>query len=93
MCCRTGRFTESDPTRPIVADFRLISATNQDLRDMISEKQFREDLYYRINTIEITAPPLRERGQDIIDLAIYFLEKYRLKHNDAGLQFSGDALE
>jgi DNA-binding NtrC family response regulator len=76
-----------------VADFRLISATNQDLRAMIAEKSFREDLYYRINTIEITAPPLRERGQDIVDLASYFLEKYRFKHQRPGLQFSGVALE
>ncbi len=75
------------------ADFRLISATNQNLPELISEKRFREDLYYRINTIEITAPPLRVRGQDIIDLANYFLEKYRLKHQRTGLLFSGDALD
>jgi transcriptional regulator with PAS, ATPase and Fis domain len=79
--------------KPQAADFRLISATNQDLLEMISEKRFREDLYYRINTIEITAPPLRERGQDVIDLANYFLEKYRFKHHRPGLLFSGGALE
>ena len=79
--------------KPQSADFRLISATNQDLREMISEKRFREDLYYRINTIEITSPPLRERGQDIIDLANYFLEKYRVKHHRPGLLFSPGALE
>ena len=79
--------------KPRVTDFRLICATNQDLHEMISEKRFREDLYYRINTIEITAPPLRERGQDIIDLANYFLEKYRGKHHRPGLVFSGEALE
>jgi len=79
--------------RPRVTDFRLICATNQDLHEMISDKRFREDLYYRINTIEITAPPLRERGQDIIDLANYFLEKYSVKHHRPGLVFSGEALE
>lgn len=79
--------------KPLAADFRLISATNQDLRDKIAEKQFREDLYYRINTIEITAPPLRDRGQDIIDLANYFLEKYREKHKRPGLKFSPGTLE
>ena len=79
--------------KPQAADFRLISATNQDLRAMISEKRFREDLYYRINTIEITAPPLRERGQDIIDLANYFLEKYRLKHKRPELLFSPGAMD
>ena len=79
--------------KPQAADFRLISATNQDLRTMISEKKFREDLYYRINTIEITAPPLRERGQDIIDLTHYFLDKYRVKHKRPGLLFSPGALD
>jgi len=79
--------------KPLAADFRLISATNQDLRAMIEEKSFREDLYYRLNTIEITAPPLRDRGQDIIDLASYFLEKYRVKHHRPGLLFSGEATQ
>lgn len=79
--------------KPQAADFRLISATNQNLRAMIAEKRFREDLYYRINTIEITAPPLRDRGQDIIDLANYFLEKYRIKHKRPGIKFSPGALE
>jgi DNA-binding NtrC family response regulator len=75
------------------ADFRLISATNQDLPEMISQKKFREDLYYRINTIEITAPPLRERGEDILNLAHHFLEKYRLKHHKPGLIFSSSAMD
>jgi transcriptional regulator with PAS, ATPase and Fis domain len=79
--------------RPITADFRLISATNQDLRNLIAQKLFREDLYYRMNTIEITAPPLRDRGQDIMDLALYFLDKYMQKHQKKDLRFSSDALE
>jgi DNA-binding NtrC family response regulator len=79
--------------KPQVADFRLISATNQDLGELISNKLFREDLYYRINTIEITAPPLRLRGQDITDLAQYFMDKYRLKHRKEKLSLSPAALE
>ena len=79
--------------KPQPADFRLISATNQDLHEMISQKRFREDLYYRINTIEITSPPLRERGEDIIDLAHHFLEQYREKHTKPGLIFSQKALD
>lgn len=79
--------------KPQAADFRLISATNQDLKGMIGEKLFREDLYYRINTIEMTAPPLRDRGQDILDLAYFFLDKYGLKHKRTGLHFSPGALE
>jgi DNA-binding NtrC family response regulator len=79
--------------KPQRADFRLISATNQDLLGMMADKKFREDLYYRINTIEITAPPLRERGREILDLAHFFLEKYCLKHERPGLHFAPGALE
>jgi DNA-binding NtrC family response regulator len=79
--------------KALPTDFRLISATNQDLREMISQKQFREDLYYRINTIEITSPPLRDRGEDIIDLAHHFLEKYVLKHKKQGLVFSSKSMD
>ena len=79
--------------KPQAADFRLISATNQDLPGLIAEKRFREDLYYRINTIEITAPPLRERGRDINDLAQFFLERYGVKHMRPGLIFSPEALD
>jgi len=73
------------------ADFRLICATNQDLREMINRKLFREDLYYRINTIEITSPPLRDRGEDIFDLAQHFLDRYTQKHKRTGLHFSSDS--
>jgi len=79
--------------KPQIADFRLICATNQDLREMIARKRFREDLYYRINTIEITSPPLRERGEDVVDLALHFLDKYGAKHLKPGLAFSPEALE
>jgi len=79
--------------KPQAADFRLICATNQDLGEMIARKRFREDLYYRINTIEVVSPPLRERGEDIIDLALHFLEKYSTKHQKAGLTLSPEALD
>jgi len=79
--------------RPFEADFRLISATNQDLSELIAARLFREDLYYRINTIEITAPPLRKRGPDITDLALYFLEKYKEKHQKHTLSLSAAALD
>ncbi|TFH28079.1 MAG: sigma-54-dependent Fis family transcriptional regulator [Bacteroidia bacterium] len=79
--------------KALPADFRLISATNQNLPEMISQKRFREDLYYRINTIEITSPPLRNRGEDIIDLAQHFLEKYMMKHNKPGLVFSSKTMD
>jgi len=79
--------------KPLEADFRLICATNQDLREMIALKRFREDLYYRINTIELVSPPLRDRGEDILDLAEHFLEKYSTKHQKPGLTLSPDALD
>ncbi|MBU2494073.1 MAG: sigma 54-interacting transcriptional regulator, partial [Bacteroidetes bacterium] len=57
-------------------DVRFISATNKNITKMISEKEFREDLYYRLKVIEIVIPPLRERIEDIEELAKYFLTKY-----------------
>jgi DNA-binding NtrC family response regulator len=67
--------------KPLTADFRLISATNRDPLQAVKDGQLREDLYYRINTIVIHVPPLRERTEDIQRLAGYFLngfaEKYR----------------
>ena len=66
--------------KSIPIDIRLISATNIDIREMVKENKFREDLLYRINTIEIHVPPLRDRGQDIILLADIFLKQFCLKY-------------
>lgn len=57
-------------------DVRIIAATNQQLKDRIAQKAFREDLYYRINVVEIVLPPLRERGSDISLLTSHFIRKY-----------------
>jgi DNA-binding NtrC family response regulator len=76
---------------PTSIDIRLISATNRNLQQMIAEGLFREDLLYRINTITIEIPPLRERGSDIVLLAGYFLEKYGAKYNKAGLKIGRKA--
>ncbi len=62
--------------KPQEANFRLISATNRNPLDAISEGRLREDLYYRINTIEIHLPPLRERGEDIQNLTAHFLQEF-----------------
>jgi len=62
--------------RDIEVDFRLISATNRDLRRMIREGSFREDLYFRLHGIEIYLPPLRERREDILPLVDFYLKKY-----------------
>jgi len=60
----------------IPVDVRIIAATNRELEDEIKKGQFREDLFYRLNVIRITLPPLRERGSDVVTLADFFLKKY-----------------
>ena len=65
---------------PMPVDIRLLSATNLPLRELANEAKFRKDLIYRINTVEITVPPLRERGEDIILLAKHFLKMYEKKY-------------
>ncbi|MDR2911114.1 MAG: sigma-54 dependent transcriptional regulator [Bacteroidales bacterium] len=65
---------------PIPVDIRLITATNVPLVELANENIFRKDLIYRINTVEITTPPLRERGNDILLLAVYFLGIYTKKY-------------
>lgn len=67
-------------TQAVSIDVRLICATNADIRRLVEEGSFRQDLLYRINTIELHIPPLRERGDDIILLADYFLKRYARKY-------------
>ena len=67
-------------TKTIDIDVRLICATNTDLHKLVSKGEFRQDLLYRINTIEIHIPPLRERGGDILLLADFFLKRYAQKY-------------
>jgi DNA-binding NtrC family response regulator len=77
----------------ITTDIRLICATNKNLGNMVHEGLFREDLLYRINTIQIELPPLRERGNDIIILAEFFLKKYTWKYNKPNLKINQQANE
>ena len=67
-------------TQSTPIDVRLICATNADIRRMVEEERFRQDLLYRINTIELHIPPLRERGNDILLLADHFLQRYARKY-------------
>jgi two-component system nitrogen regulation response regulator GlnG len=68
-------YTPLGSTKTLKADVRIIGATNKDLYDQVKKGRFREDLFYRFNVIEIHLPPLRERKEDIIPLAKYFLKK------------------
>lgn len=81
----------SNQPRPI--DVRLISATNQDMDRLIADGVFRDDLFYRINTIHIEVPSLKDRGEDVVLLANYYLDHYRHKYNKVHLTFGEDALE
>ena len=75
----TGEFRRVGGNKILHVDVRVIAATNKDLREFISQGKFREDLYYRLNVINIVIPPLRERPEDIAGLTEYFLEKYSQK--------------
>lgn len=77
--------------RPQEADFRLICSTNRDPFDAIKDGDLREDLYYRINTIEIQIPPLRDRMEDVPMLAEHFLELYAAKYKRNDVSFSNSA--
>ena len=73
-----GEFTPLGETRAIKADFRLVSATNLDLKGLILEEKFRLDLYFRVKVAKITLPPLRERKEDIPLLINHFINKFNL---------------
>ena len=86
-------FTRVGANAPIEFDTRLICATNKNLKEMISEGLFREDLFFRINTIEITIPPLRDRGDDILELGDFFLTHFKAKYGKNSLKMNKDASE
>lgn len=79
-------------TRTIAADIRLIAATNKDLRDEVEQQRFREDLYFRLNVVHITLPPLRERSADIPLLATHFVNKYAEETNRGEMTISSEAM-
>lgn len=80
-------------TGSVAIDVRFIAATNHDLKKKVEEGSFREDLYYRLHVVPILLLPLRERKEDIPELAKFFLEKYAKKNMNAPMMFSADALE
>jgi DNA-binding NtrC family response regulator len=79
--------------KPIPVDIRLISATNRDLANLISTGKFREDLLYRVNSIVIKVPPLRERRDDIPLIALHYLKKISMANNREIRNISSQAME
>jgi DNA-binding NtrC family response regulator len=80
-------------SKPVPIDIRLICATNSNLKNLVEESRFREDLLFRINTIQIVVPPLRVRENDIILLAKYFLEKYSKRYKKAIIKIDQKAFD
>ncbi len=87
------RFDRVGGTQPIDVDVRIVVATNRNLRRLVQEKLFREDLYFRIAAVPMTIPPLRERGNDVILLAEHFLEEFSREFVKPGLELSVEARE
>ncbi|OXA81293.1 DNA-binding transcriptional response regulator, NtrC family, contains REC, AAA-type ATPase, and a Fis-type DNA-binding domains [Flavobacterium aquidurense] len=90
---QTKTVTRLGETKPRPLNVRIITATNLNLKHEVADKNFREDLYYRINTMEIVLPPLRERNEDKIPLAEYLLEKMIAKYGRDEITFDKKVLE
>jgi DNA-binding NtrC family response regulator len=87
---------EIDPVgakHPIKVNFRLISATNRDMIQLVKEGKFREDLYYRLNVFPIWVPPLRERVEDVPELAMHFLARFAAEEGRRVVSISPEAME
>lgn len=85
------RINRVGDTKNIPIDIRLICATNMNLAEMVKQGRFREDLYYRINTVPLHLPPLRERQDEIVPLSMLFVEKYAGKYHRKARDFSDEA--
>lgn len=90
---QTRTVTRLGESKPRPVDVRVITATNIDMASEVKKKHFREDLLYRINTMEITLPPLRERKADILPLAEFLLADKAQKYNMSGIAFSPENLD
>jgi DNA-binding NtrC family response regulator len=87
------KFIRVGGNKEILSDFRVICATNRDLKSMVENGTFREDLYYRLNVVNIFVPPLRERTEDIPLLVEYFIKKYCLSMNRPPVTIDSSALK
>ncbi|NTV46923.1 MAG: sigma-54-dependent Fis family transcriptional regulator, partial [Chlorobiales bacterium] len=89
----TGEFQRVGASTTSHADVRIIAATNRDLQTEVQEKRFREDLYYRLRTVELHLPPLRDRQNDILLLAEKFVHDFEKKHSRKFVGFTAAATE
>ena len=87
-----GEFEPVGASRTVKVDVRVLAATNQDLAQLVAEKRFREDLFYRLHVISVTVPPLRERREDVPLLAQHFLRRYAAQNHRTLEGFSEAAL-
>src|SRR5512135_2744927 len=88
-----GEYTTVGGRVPIKTDVRIIAATNRDLRQLIQQGLFREDLYYRLNVVPMRLPPLRERREDIPRLLLHFLGRHRRETDRGPRRFSSEAVD
>lgn len=89
----TKTFVRVGGNKEISSDFRVICATNRNLKQMVEEGSFREDLYYRLNVVNINVPPLRERIDDIPLLTAYFIKKYCVSMNKPPIPIDASAIK
>ena len=87
----SGEIRRLGSNTPVVVDARIVTATNKDVRALVAENKFREELFYRLNVISIYVPPLRERRVDILPLAEHFLKLHSAKTNKAVVRISQEA--
>jgi len=90
---QNGEYRPIGSSRSLIADVRVLAATNSDLMQQVKEKSFRDDLYYRLNALSLFVPPLRKRVEDITLLTTYFLSRYASEHSQQTRRISHAALE
>ena len=90
---QTGEIDPVGAKKPVQVDFRLISATNCDMIKLVKEGRFREDLYYRLNVFPLWVPPLRERLEDVPELALHFLARFAAEEGRRVMAIDKNALE
>ena len=88
-----GEYRPVGSGRSVNADVRVIAATNTDLKRRVEEKLFREDLYYRLNSLSLSIPPLHDRIEDVVPLTAHFLDRYAREHGQGARTISAHALK